>query len=265
MRPERLGHYRVLGLIGRGGLGEVYLAEDERNGEEVAIKLLTGASSTNQRALNRFRREFEVLAEFDHPHVVRVIDAGLAGDFPFYAMELIDGVDIRRHLDGVADDAASWRSHDTPASQEPRSVDPPILVASLPDELETIEEETVAEAIASSVKPFDVAAWMEEPDSDVLRGLTEKGSSDDLEVGATGPAPSVDQPYDDLGTDLEPLDLPEYSSERLERLNNPVRVTRIGSCSPRSVTRWPTFTPGAASTVTSSPRTSWSTKTGTPG
>ncbi len=237
MRPERLSHYRVLGLIGRGGLGEVYLARDERNGEEVAVKLLTGASNTNQRALSRFRREFEVLVEFDHPHVVRVFDAGLAGEFPFYAMELIDGVDIRRHLDGVADDAASWRSHDAPISegllQPDRRVadsrdskDSKDSEEGLEPEPETLEE-TGSASIASSASAFGVDEWMEEPESDLLLGRTEAGSSEDLEVGATGPAPSVDQPYDDLAADLEPVDLPEASSERMERLNNPVRVNRI--------------------------------------
>ncbi|MDF1565887.1 MAG: serine/threonine-protein kinase [Deltaproteobacteria bacterium] len=230
MRPERLGHYRVLGLIGRGGLGEVYRAEDERNGEEVAIKLLTGATNTNKRALSRFKREFEVLVEFDHPHVVRVIDAGLAGEFPFYAMELIEGVDIRRHLDGVADDAASWQSHDTPVSQGSLSIDRPLRAPRPPvalDEAETMDEESVSSALVEQVQAFDMDAWLEEPDSDLLLGRTEAASSDDLAVGASGPAPSVDQPYDDLAGELDPMDLPAGPSAHLDRLNNPVRVTRI--------------------------------------
>lgn len=220
MRPERLGPYRVLGLIGRGGLGEVYRAEDARNHEIVAVKVLIRAADTNPRALKRFRREFEALAEFDHPHVVRVIDAGLAGEQPYYAMELIDGVDIRRHLDGVADDAASWRSHDTPGA-----LSGPF--AAMPPDAEAPTLDATASSLAESLHPFDLDAWLAEPDSDELKGRTRPTTSDALELGASGPAPSVDQPYDDLATDPDPLDLPPPTSAHLERLNNPIRIARV--------------------------------------
>jgi len=95
--PERLGPYRVLGLIGRGGMGVVYRAERE-GGEPVALKVLDSAILSG-RFLGRFRREVEALRRLDHPGVVRFLEAGSydsdVGPRPYYVMELVTGVSLR--------------------------------------------------------------------------------------------------------------------------------------------------------------------------
>jgi eukaryotic-like serine/threonine-protein kinase len=100
---QRIGAYRLLRPIGRGGMGEVWLAERaEADFEQrVAIKLLKRGMDSDA-LLRRFARERRILAQLEHPHIARLLDGGVAADgLPFIAMEYIDGVAIteyaRRH------------------------------------------------------------------------------------------------------------------------------------------------------------------------
>ncbi len=91
------GSYRITSLIGAGGMGEVYEAEHLRLGRRVAVKILR--SRSDERALNRFRRETRVIASLDSDHVVHVLDAGeLPDKTPFLVMELLRGEDLRSLL-----------------------------------------------------------------------------------------------------------------------------------------------------------------------
>lgn len=96
---EVLGAYRVLGLLGEGGMGRVYLAEraDGEFERRVALKIVSssGAGETVQR---RFRRERQILANLRHDHIAQLLDAGVAADGrPWFALELVDGVPITRY------------------------------------------------------------------------------------------------------------------------------------------------------------------------
>ncbi len=102
--PERLGAYRILGVLGRGGMGEVYHAEQlEPIRREVAIKRIPLGSSPGA-ALARFELERQSLARMEHPGIARVFDAGTDDEgLPFIVMELVRGVAItdfcrERHL-----------------------------------------------------------------------------------------------------------------------------------------------------------------------
>ncbi len=211
MRPERLGPYRILDLLGKGGLGVVYRALDDRTDEEVAVKLLTGTPAGDSRAALRFTREFESLALLDHPYVVKVIDAGIAGDMPYFAMELIDGVDIKRHLDLVTEDPSSWSSTSSPGVRLDDSFD----------------RSFSGSFSGSAARAFNLEAWLEEPDSDVLLGH-EPSDPGPVEVGSAGPAPSVDLPFADLAHPPEPYELPDFAAAAdLTVLNGPMRVARL--------------------------------------
>jgi len=97
--PERIGRYRVLDEIGRGGMGRVLLVEDsERPGEKLALKLLHLAMEENPRALERFRREGQALERLQHPGVVRVREIGIAGSSPYIAMERVEGTSLAELL-----------------------------------------------------------------------------------------------------------------------------------------------------------------------
>lgn len=94
--PERIGPYRILRRLGRGGMGEVLLAEraDGLFDQRVAIKLLRRGMATVD-VLARFVRERRILARLEHPHIARLLDGGATEDGrPYFVMELVEGEPI---------------------------------------------------------------------------------------------------------------------------------------------------------------------------
>lgn len=92
----QVGAYRLVELIGRGGMGEVYLAEraDGEFQQRVAVKLLRAGLDSAQ-AIARFRAEREILARLEHPHIARLLDGGVTEEgLPFLAMEFVQGEPI---------------------------------------------------------------------------------------------------------------------------------------------------------------------------
>ncbi|MGA3018272.1 MAG: serine/threonine-protein kinase [Bryobacteraceae bacterium] len=88
------GRYRVIGLLGRGGMGEVYRATDLMLGQSVALKFLPPEASSNPRLLERFQGEVRVARQVSHPNVCRVYDIGEIEGMPFLSMEYVDGEDL---------------------------------------------------------------------------------------------------------------------------------------------------------------------------
>jgi Protein kinase domain len=86
--------YRIVALLGRGGMGEVYRAEDLRLSQMLAIKFLPEALAQDQAALARFHSEVRVARQVSHPNVCRVFDIGDADGMPFLTMEYVDGEDL---------------------------------------------------------------------------------------------------------------------------------------------------------------------------
>jgi serine/threonine-protein kinase len=94
--PPRIGPYRVLGRLGRGGMGEVLLAEraDGLFDQRVAIKLLRPGMASEE-VLARFSRERRILARLEHAHIARLLDGGATEDGrPYFVMELVEGEPI---------------------------------------------------------------------------------------------------------------------------------------------------------------------------
>jgi serine/threonine-protein kinase len=86
--------YRIVALAGRGGMGEVYRAEDLKLSQIVAIKFLPTALSKDAVALARFHSEVRIARQVSHPNVCRVFDIGDADGVPFLTMEYVDGEDL---------------------------------------------------------------------------------------------------------------------------------------------------------------------------
>src|SRR5690349_10224906 len=87
------GRYRILGLLGRGGMGEVYKAFDLILNQVVALKFLN-PSHVSESALARFRNEVRIARQVSHPNVCRVYDLGMVEGLHFLSMEFIDGEDL---------------------------------------------------------------------------------------------------------------------------------------------------------------------------
>jgi serine/threonine protein kinase len=88
------GRYRIVGLLGRGGMGEVYRAEDLKLGQAVALKFLPTEITHRADRLARFHQEVRLARQVSHPNVCRVHDIGETGGQHFLSMEYIDGEDL---------------------------------------------------------------------------------------------------------------------------------------------------------------------------
>ncbi len=94
--PGRLiaGRYRIIALLGRGGMGEVYRADDLTLGQAVAMKFLPDEATSNEGLLERFRNEVRIARRVSHPNVCRVYDVGDVDGQTFFTMEYVDGEDL---------------------------------------------------------------------------------------------------------------------------------------------------------------------------
>ncbi len=91
---SQLGDYRIESLLGRGGMGVVYLAEHVRLKRKVALKILSGELTDNPAFRERFVRESELAASLDHPNIIPIYDAGESDGLAFIAMRYVGGSDL---------------------------------------------------------------------------------------------------------------------------------------------------------------------------
>src|SRR5882757_6305829 len=92
------GRYRVISLLGAGGMGEVYRATDLRLGQPVALKFLPEETAADPKALARFHTEVRIARQVAHPNVCRVYDIGEVEGIPYLSMEYVDGEDLNSLL-----------------------------------------------------------------------------------------------------------------------------------------------------------------------
>ena len=90
-----VGPYRIVALLARGGMGDVYRATDPRLGRDVALKTLTSAERGDGHAVERFLQEARITASLDHPNIVKVFDVGMSNGRPYLVSELLDGETLR--------------------------------------------------------------------------------------------------------------------------------------------------------------------------
>ena len=94
--PGRLlaGRYRIIALLGKGGMGEVYRADDLTLGQAIALKFLPDGAARDENLLERFRNEVRIARRISHPNVCRVYDVGDFEGHTFFTMEYVDGEDL---------------------------------------------------------------------------------------------------------------------------------------------------------------------------
>jgi FixJ family two-component response regulator/tRNA A-37 threonylcarbamoyl transferase component Bud32 len=102
LEPQRIGApvgkdaraipgYRTLRMIGEGGMAQVYLAERERDGMQLVLKVLDPGLRRNDTFLKRFEREYKLIVSLENEHVARIYDHGFSGEHPYIAMEYLSG------------------------------------------------------------------------------------------------------------------------------------------------------------------------------
>ena len=97
--PEKLGQYTILGSIGAGGMGEVYVARDPILGRKVAIKILPLRLSGDRDTLTRFTQEARSASALNHPNIVTIHEVGAdPGGTPYMVMEYVEGRDLRSYV-----------------------------------------------------------------------------------------------------------------------------------------------------------------------
>ncbi|MGZ4732510.1 MAG: protein kinase domain-containing protein [Terriglobales bacterium] len=98
MIGQTISHYRIIAKLGRGGMGEVYLAEDQRLDRKVAIKFLPAEVATDERARQRLLREAKTAATLDHANICTIYEVGQDGGHSFIVLQYIEGETLAARL-----------------------------------------------------------------------------------------------------------------------------------------------------------------------
>jgi tetratricopeptide (TPR) repeat protein len=98
MIGQTISHYRIIEKLGRGGMGEVYLAEDTRLDRKVAIKFLPAEVATDERAKQRLLREAKTAATLDHPNICAIYEVGQEDGYSFIVLQYIEGETLAARL-----------------------------------------------------------------------------------------------------------------------------------------------------------------------
>jgi serine/threonine-protein kinase len=96
----RIGNYEIIAAIGAGGMGEVYRAKDTKLGRDVALKILPASFTNDPQRVARFRREAQVLASLNHPHIAQIYGLEEANGTQFLVLELVDGESLDKRIAG---------------------------------------------------------------------------------------------------------------------------------------------------------------------
>src|SRR5262249_34531641 len=95
---RRLGAYEITAMIGQGGMGEVYRAKDTKLGRDVALKILPTTFTNDPDRVARFRREAQVLASLNHPHIAQIHGLEEVEGTQFLVLELVDGQSLDKRI-----------------------------------------------------------------------------------------------------------------------------------------------------------------------
>jgi len=105
--PDYLGHWRVMGRLGEGGFGTVFLAES--GAQKAAIKVIRDAAEVKDEGADRFKMEITALEKLVDPYIARVIDSDLGAEIPWFATEFVNGPTLEAKIkyEGILEER-SW-------------------------------------------------------------------------------------------------------------------------------------------------------------
>src|SRR5919109_948670 len=93
---QELANYRIISLLGKGGMGEVYLAQDTTLRRKIALKILPAKFTADEDRLKRFVQEAQSASSLNHPNIITIYEIGHVNDIHFIATEFIDGQTLRK-------------------------------------------------------------------------------------------------------------------------------------------------------------------------
>src|SRR4029450_6007808 len=92
----KIGKYEIVKLLGKGAMGQVYLAKDPKLGRQVAVKVMLASIADDDELKRRFEREAQAVGNLTHPNLVTIYDFDLHDGSPYIAMELLKGLDLHK-------------------------------------------------------------------------------------------------------------------------------------------------------------------------
>ncbi|MFN5466920.1 MAG: protein kinase domain-containing protein [Pirellulaceae bacterium] len=98
--PRTIASYTIEGILGRGGMGIVYRARQNKLGRPVALKMVLGGAHATEQALDRFIIEAKAVAHLQHPNIVQIFEVGEYDNLPFFSLEFVNGSSLDRYLNG---------------------------------------------------------------------------------------------------------------------------------------------------------------------
>jgi serine/threonine protein kinase len=171
----RLGPYEIVSLVGSGGMGEVYRARDPRLGREVAIKVLPESFVHDRDRVARLRREAQLLASLNHPHIATIHGLEEADGQQFLVLELVDGESLDKRI-----------------ARNPLPVDEALAIArQIVEALEAAHEKGI---IHRDLKPANIALTSNDRVKVLDFGLAKLGQSDGARSSDPAASPTITSP-----------------------------------------------------------------------
>jgi hypothetical protein len=107
LEGKEISHYRIIRLLGAGGMGQVYLAEDTKLHRRIALKILTAQFETDVERINRFKKEARAVSALNHPNIITIYSIEETETGNFIATEFIDGQTLRER---IAEKPLPWQT-----------------------------------------------------------------------------------------------------------------------------------------------------------